>query len=174
MTRSGQRAFTHVQARFDALYRTYMSPLRQYFARRLDNRSEAEDLAHDLLIKIADRMEAGTIDNPEAFIFTAAGNVLRDRARHARIVAGYIQDSQVSGAHVEALSPEHVLMGKQSLDRLLDALKSLDQKSRDVFILHKLEGMKYAEIARLYGLSVSSIEKYMIKALAHIGNHAEL
>jgi RNA polymerase sigma-70 factor (ECF subfamily) len=44
----------------------------------------------------------------------------------------------------------------------------LDERTRDAFILHRLEGWKHAEIARAYGVSVSSVEKYIIKALAHL------
>ena len=49
---------------------------------------------------------------------------------------------------------------------VIDALEELDERSRDAFILHRLEGMKHAQIAELYGVSVSSVEKYIIKALA--------
>ncbi|MEM9965416.1 MAG: sigma-70 region 4 domain-containing protein, partial [Asticcacaulis sp.] len=63
---------------------------------------------------------------------------------------------------------------KQSLERIMVALEKLDGRARDVFILHRLEGMKYADIARIYGLSVSSIEKDMMRAIAHLASFAEL
>lgn len=53
------------------------------------------------------------------------------------------------------------------------ALEKLDERAREVFILHRLESMKYADIARMYGLSVSSIEKDMIRAIAHLARYAE-
>ena len=76
------------------------------------------------------------------------------------------------GSAVEELSPERVLEGRQSLASVLRALDELDERTRDAFILHRLEGMRHAEIADLYGVSVSSIEKYIIKALAHLAARA--
>jgi RNA polymerase sigma-70 factor (ECF subfamily) len=54
------------------------------------------------------------------------------------------------------------------LNIVLSVLEELDERTRDAFILHRLEGMKHAEIARLLGVSVSSVEKYIIKALARL------
>jgi len=48
------------------------------------------------------------------------------------------------------------------------ALLQLNERTRDVFVLSRLERMKYAEIAEMYGISVSAVEKHMIKALAHL------
>ena len=49
---------------------------------------------------------------------------------------------------------------------VLSVLDELDERSRDAFILHRLEGMKHAQIAEFMGVSVSSVEKYIIKALS--------
>jgi RNA polymerase sigma factor (sigma-70 family) len=77
-------------------------------------------------------------------------------------------DELAHRAGFEELSPERVLEGRQSLASVLRALDELDERTRDAFILHRLEGMRHSEIADLYGVSVSSIEKYIIKAIAHL------
>jgi RNA polymerase sigma factor (sigma-70 family) len=59
-----------------------------------------------------------------------------------------------------------VFDSRQSLNVVIAVLEELDERTRDAFILHRLEGMKHAEIAELLGVSVSSVEKYIIKALA--------
>ena len=43
-----------------------------------------------------------------------------------------------------------------------------------MFILHRLDGMKHREIAELYGLSVSSVEKHLRKAFAHVMKSVEI
>ncbi|MFP1132853.1 RNA polymerase sigma factor [Asticcacaulis sp. W401b] len=156
------------------LYKKYNAGLQRFFFRRVRNRDDAEDLTHDLLIKIAHRTDVEKMENPEGFLFAAATNALRDRARHAKVADGYLQGQGVLENSFEGISPERVLISKQSLDRILLALEKLDERARDVFILHRLEGMKYAEIARMYGLSVSSIEKDMIRAIAHLAEFANL
>jgi RNA polymerase sigma-70 factor (ECF subfamily) len=160
--------------RLEGFYTRYRKVVRQYFLKRVHNHAEADDLTHDLLLRIAQRMQREDIENPEAFLFTAAANLLRDRGRHQQIVDRYLADAPAHAENFEALSPERVVVSKQSLEQLLRALKELDPRARDVFILHRLEGMKYADIARLFGLSVSSIEKDIMKALVHIAKYAGL
>ncbi len=174
MTTDGRGQSAQRQAHLESFYAKYRKVVRQYFLKRVHNHAEADDLTQDLLLRVTQRMQREDIDNPEAFLFTAAANLLRDRGRHQQIVDRYLAEAPAHAENFEALSPERVVVSKQSLEQLLRALKELDPRARDVFILHRLEGMKYADIARLFGLSVSSIEKDIMKALVHIAKYAEL
>ena len=66
-------------------------------------------------------------------------------------------------------NPERVLVGKQTIQDVLDALAELDERTRDVFVLVRLENVQHREIAAIYGISVSMVEKLMMKAMAHLG-----
>ena len=146
----------------------YHQPLVRYFRRRVGTLEEAEDLTQEVFLRLVRRPDAEQIDNPEAFLFRTAVNLLRDRSRRGKTAASHLAEISDHQDRFEALSPERVLQGRQSLNSALRVLEELDERTRDVFILHRLEGLKYAEIANLYGVSVSSIEKYIIKALAHL------
>jgi len=150
------------------LSEAYHQPLVRYFQRRVGTREEAEDLTQEVFLRLVRRPDAEQIDNPEAFLFRTAVNLLRDRARRGKTYSSHLAEISDQQDRFEALSPERVLEGRQSLNSALRVLEELDERTRDVFILHRLEGLKYAEIANLYGVSVSSIEKYIIKALAHL------
>ena len=150
------------------LSEAYRQPLQRYFQRRVATREEAEDLTQEVFLRLVRRPDAEQIDNPEAFLFRTAVNLLRDRARRGKTFFSHLAEISDHQDRFEALSPERVLEGRQSLNSALRILEELDERTRDVFILHRLEGLKYAEIANLYGVSVSSIEKYIIKALAHL------
>ncbi|HVZ29732.1 MAG TPA: sigma-70 family RNA polymerase sigma factor [Asticcacaulis sp.] len=161
-----RRALEDINAR-------YRDVVRRYFLKRIGNHAEAEDLTQDLMVRLAQRLAQNPIENPEAFLFTTAANLLRDRGRRQRTASRFLADMAASRSeNFEALSPERVLVSKQSLRAILEAQAELDPRVRDVFILHRLEGMKYADIAKLYGLSVSSIEKDIIKALAHLARQS--
>jgi RNA polymerase sigma-70 factor (ECF subfamily) len=156
------------QAWFDHLSQSYRVPLTRFFQRRVGSKAEAEDLAQDVFVRLLRRMDGEPINDPEAFLFRTAVNLLRDRTRRDMTVnsnAAELADRQQT---IEALSPERVLEGKQLLRTALQALNELDARSRDIFILNRLEGMKYAQIAQLHGLSVSSIEKIIVKVVAHL------
>jgi RNA polymerase sigma factor (sigma-70 family) len=71
------------------------------------------------------------------------------------------------------VSPERVLQGSQSLAQLVAALRTLPERTRDVFMLRCFEGLKHAEIARLQGISVRASEGHLAKALACITHFLE-
>lgn len=51
-----------------------------------------------------------------------------------------------------------------------EALDAVSRRTRDVFFMHRLDGLSYAEIARRLGVSVSAIEKQMASALVAIAD----
>jgi RNA polymerase sigma-70 factor (ECF subfamily) len=173
-----QQVETPDDGQIDRLNARYRGPLTSYFLRRVRRRDEAEDLTQEVFLRMVRSLQrtdgdgGERIDNPEAFLFRTAVNLLRDRARRARTFAEHLAEAAHRDENIEVRSPERVLQGRQSLRSALTALEELDARTRDVFILHRLEGLKHAEIATLYGVSSSSIEKYMIKALAHLARRA--
>jgi RNA polymerase sigma factor (sigma-70 family) len=144
----------------------YRQPLTAYFQRRVRSRNEAEDLTQEVFLRLVRRLEVESIDNPEAFVFRTAVNLLRDRSRRSKTQQSHLVELTHQQAAVEELSPERVFDSHQSLAVVISVLEELDERSRDAFILHRLEGVKHAEIAELFGVSVSSVEKYIMKALS--------
>jgi RNA polymerase sigma-70 factor (ECF subfamily) len=53
---------------------------------------------------------------------------------------------------------------------LHQTIDELPQSCRDAFILHKLRGLSYREIAQLLDISESAVEKHIIKGLKHCRN----
>lgn len=151
-----------------ALSERYHQPLTAYFLRRVHSRIEAEDLTQEVFLRLLRRCEVESIDNPEAFVFCTAVNLLRDRSRRGKVQRSQLTELARQQEGMEELSPERLFDGQESLNIVLSVLDELDERTRDAFILHRLEGMKHAEIARLLGVSVSSVEKYIIKALARL------
>ncbi|HLZ77234.1 RNA polymerase sigma factor [Phenylobacterium sp.] len=160
------------EAFLERLSAHYRQPLIAYFQRRVGSRDEAEDLTQEVFLRLVRRLDVETIDNPEAFVFRTAINLLRDRSRRGKTSTSHLAELTQHQPALEDISPERVLDSRQSLETVLRALDELDERTRDVFILHRLEGMKHAELAALYGVSVSSIEKYIMKALAHVAMRA--
>jgi RNA polymerase sigma-70 factor (ECF subfamily) len=151
---------------------SYRQPLTAYFQRRVHSRNEAEDLTQEVFLRLVRRLDQDRIENPEAFVFRTAVNLLRDRSRRGKTFQSHLAEMSHQHASVEELSPERVFDSRQSLTLVLEVLDQLDERTRDVFILHRLEGMKHAQIASLYGVSISSIEKYVIKALTLLARRA--
>lgn len=155
------------------LAQRYRFPLNAFFARRVRSSSEAEDLTQEVFLRMVRRLGAGGFDNIEAFVFRTAVNLLRDRSRRGKTLASREVDFAQRIGEVDDLSPERVFDSRQSLRHVIDVLEELDERTRDAFILHRLEGMKHAQIAEVLGVSVSSVEKYIVKALSLLARRGE-
>ena len=70
--------------------------------------------------------------------------------------------------NVEGIEPERVLIGRESLSEALKCLNELGEQTKNIFILFRLEGMKQKEIAELYGLGISTVEKRVMLAMSHL------
>jgi len=154
------------------LAQRYRYPLTAFFARRVRSSSEAEDLTQEVFLRMVRRLGAAPIENIEAFVFRTAVNLLRDRSRRGKTLASREVDFAQRHGEVDDLSPERVFDSRQSLSIVVEVLGELDERTRDAFILHRLEGMKHAQVAELLGVSVSSVEKYIVKALTLLAKRA--
>lgn len=156
-----------------ALSSKYREALRRYFLRRVGDAQEADDLTQEVFVRIIRKSDMEAVENPEGFLFRAALNLLRDRSRQARTANAFIAEiTSHMGDNFEVLSPERVLDSKQVLRTVLKALDNLDPRMRNVFILYRLEGLKQTEIAAMYGISLSSVEKYIVKCQSYLSSHA--
>lgn len=151
------------------LARRYGNALQLFFIKRGLSRAEAEDLTQEVYVRIARMDDVSTIRKPEAFLFQAAANLLRDKARRDRVRRSTdhipIESCELPA---EDSSPFRVLAGKQTLECILRALNELPARQRDVFVLHRFEELTYTQIAARLGISVSAVEKHMMKAIARV------
>lgn len=111
--------------------------------------------------------DAGVLDS-KAYLYGASQNRLNDEfRRQSRHEPLGLDDLTDAGAALP-LDPEVALRTAQLADALKRALAELPLKPRQVFLWNKLEGYTQAEIAEKLGLTQSSVEKHMRRALTHI------
>ncbi|MFP3942617.1 MAG: RNA polymerase sigma factor [Alphaproteobacteria bacterium] len=154
--------------------RRYGEPLRRFFVKRGASSAEAEDLTQEVYVRITRMDGVDGIREPEAFLFQTAANLLRDNARRSQTRRTRdhvsVDDSRLAAG---TAGPDRVLEGKQSLEGVLNVLKALTTRQRNVFILHRFEGMTYSGIAEHLGISTSAVEKHMMKAISRLHQHLE-
>ena len=159
------------------LDRSFRGPLVAYFLKRVNSRNEAEDLTQEVFMRLVNHPDRNNGQTMEGYVFTIAANLLRDRAKsvatahHRRAQSLDLLDEKnaFSANLVEDRDPERVLVGRQTIRDVLEALAELGERTRDIFILARLENVQHREIAAMYGISVSAVEKAMMKAMAHLG-----
>jgi RNA polymerase sigma factor (sigma-70 family) len=148
----------------------YKNAISAYFRRRVRDPAEVEDLTQDVFMSLSRRAEIETIENVEGYIFQVAANLLRIKARTQKRRPAIIHEGTAdpNGRLVDEISPERVLLGRERWECFIDALHELPERARTIFILNRFEEMSGREIALRLGVSVSLVEKDMIKAIAHL------
>jgi RNA polymerase sigma factor (sigma-70 family) len=135
-------------------------------------RETAEDLAQDVFIKLWGRM---VTDQDRGLLFRAAQTVAIDYMRAQRVRTNYAQMAAPERRPAKGVAPDTAAAARQELDLLLQALDVLPTRTQRIFFLNRLDGLSYPEIARALGVSVSTIEKEMIRALdscrQYLANH---
>jgi RNA polymerase sigma-70 factor (ECF subfamily) len=146
----------------------------RYFGRRVRNATDVEDLVQDVFVRIAARDSTEPIQHLHGYVLTIASSVMADRARRLssrRAEAHVPFDPDLHGE--TDLDAARILGGRQELHAATLALLSLPERTRTVFILRRLEGCRVREIATRLGLSVSAVEKHLVRAVRHLSAEME-
>jgi RNA polymerase sigma-70 factor (ECF subfamily) len=138
------------QSAFDELYKRYSKPLLNFFYRMLGNdREKAEDILHDLFLKVIEKPES--FDGTKKFgtwFYTLAGNMIKNEYRSQQIRSEYRQQSLNMTSETVELNGE--LLDRQLFDkRLQKELDKLDADTRMIFNLRFVEEMSIKQIAEI-------------------------
>jgi RNA polymerase sigma factor (sigma-70 family) len=142
--------------------------LKNMLLKRGRTREQAEDLIQDAFLKMQEYCEkGGQVQKPEGFLVRTALRLAINARRDEHRDLYVDKDPDELAALLETSpSPDEVLEAEQCLKKMRDALDAVSRRTRDVFFMHRLDGLSYAEIASRLGISVSAIEKHMATALA--------
>lgn len=151
-----------------ALYQDHHIWLCAWLRRKLANPADAADLAHDTFLRLLCKppQQMQVLREPRAWLSTAAHGLMVDHVRRQALERAYAQTLALDPPALHP-SPEERLVLIETLVRVDTLLDGLAPKARSAFLLSRLEGLPYAEIARQLGVGLSSVEKYMASALRH-------
>jgi len=147
--------------------------LRGLLRRRGRTREETEDCIQEAYLKVIHYLQqGGEIKEPEAFLVRSVLNLARDlrEREHAELyVAQPVEELDLVDF---SAGPDDLLVAEQCADRLIKAWDSLGPRTQQVYYLHRVNGIPYAQIARTLRISVSAVEKAIARALTTLGKEA--
>ncbi len=150
---------------FPSFYQATLSPLRRYLTSMMKDPAEAQDIAHDAYLKIYETMQRKEIGRPQAFLFTIARrlalNFRMRRASRMRPEENTVLDREAMDAPDAATA----VMARQEREALMRAIERLPAGCRAVLVLRNQEELSHQEIADRLGLSTSTVEKHLARAL---------
>jgi len=155
---------------FDALYNRYSKKVYQFGEAILRSQGEAESLMQDVFMKLWENRQKIQKDSTvKYYLFTTTYNsaisIIRKKAREHEYV-NYLKSIQV----VDFGPVETEFEYKELSGKLDEAIAKLPSRQREVYILHKVNGLKYNEIAAQLKISVNTVENHMSRALKSIRN----
>ncbi|HEY4029527.1 MAG TPA: sigma-70 family RNA polymerase sigma factor [Caulobacteraceae bacterium] len=156
-------------------YLSRRDDLVRFFAARLRSMTAAEDLVQDLYVRVASLEGGEPVENPSAYLYRLASNLMLDRLRSDRR-SGAREDAWSQSQRLEMggeavadePSAEQNVAARQRMAKLARAVAELPPKTRRAFELHKLEGLTQEETARALGVSRKTVEKQISAALQRL------
>ena len=140
----------------------------RYVARRVKCLFTARDLVQEVYLRTL-RVDAGTVGNARAMLFEIAANLATDHARAEGRRARLLEESQeLLWGPAQEQSAEQQTCTADELERIGAALDRLPPRSQVIFHLNRFEGLTQKEIARQLGISRTSVEKHMRRALRRL------
>jgi RNA polymerase sigma-70 factor (ECF subfamily) len=153
----------------NTLYQQHCKELLHHLLRFVKCPEIAQDLVQESYLILV-RTSADTyIDHPRGFLYRTASNLALDHLRHNKIVERHQETAKFAEPSLQ-VGAESALADQQWKMMLHQTIGELPPRCRDVFILHKLRGLSYREIAKLLDISESAVEKHIIKGLQHCRN----
>ena len=150
-----------------AMYSEHHGWLHNWLRKKLGCSQYAADLAHDAFIRVLMLAEPQNIKEPRAFLATTAGRLLIDGARRRRIEKAYMEALVIQCADAGMPDPAAIHVALQALERIAEMLAGLPAKAREAFLLSRLDGLTYSEIATRLEVSSSTVKNYISSALVH-------
>jgi RNA polymerase sigma factor (sigma-70 family) len=147
--------------------------LLHWISRHRSNAAEAEDLLHEAFLRYELRKRQGPITNPAGFLLRAAANLAVDEHRKRRRLAPQPFELACQSWPDPAPAIDETLVLRARLKRVWQGLETLGKRTREVFLMHRLEGYKQHEIAATLGISRSAVEKHIAKADSFLTSWAE-
>ena len=146
---------------------TYYEELRRFVRRRTGSPSLADDIVQETWIR-ANATKAAMPANPRAYLYRVAGNLAVDQLR--RLSAR--ENSTFGLEPTEQIAcpsppPDMAAASREEFAILAEAVRSLPEKCRVVFLLHRGHGLKMREIADRLGISEKTVEKHIARAIVH-------
>ena len=152
---------------FDILYKNYSKKLFQFAFSILKSREESENIVQEVFLKLwENRTRIEKNSSVKSYLFSIAYNSTIDLIRKK------VKDSQFI-EYLESLQeiyeePDVNYEYKELTEKLHDIIHQLPQRQKEVYILHREEGLTYHDIAEKLHISVNTVENHMSRALKTI------
>ncbi|MBP9793816.1 MAG: sigma-70 family RNA polymerase sigma factor [Flavobacterium sp.] len=156
---------------FTTFFKSQAKLVRNYMYYKFKNLELAEDITQEAFIKLWQNCKDVPLEKVKSYIYTIANNSTLNAIAHQKIVLEYEKNNTQIDRSNE--SPEFLLEEEQFKIKLLTAINHLNESQRVAFLMHRIDGKKYTEIATELNISVKAVEKRIHLALLELKKEFE-
>ncbi|MCB0495595.1 MAG: sigma-70 family RNA polymerase sigma factor [Cyclobacteriaceae bacterium] len=152
---------------FEHLFDQYFESLRRFLYYKTGDIETSEDLIQETFLKVWSQREKVNKTTVKSLLYTIASNLAKNHFKHQNIVFEFASRQQV---REKVESPQQLLEASEFEKMLQDALASLSEANRTTFLMNRIDGLTYQEIAERLEISVKAVEKRMSNSIQHLYN----
>lgn len=160
--RSGKHEETLTDEEYRDYFELYYAALRNFVFFKSGDDGLAEDIAQDTFIKLWENRHNIDRKTVKAYLYTIAGNLTINQLKRRQLRFKFENTSE---RRTEGDNPEYLMQVEDFKKKLEEVIAQMPEGSREVFLMNRLDDLKYREIAERLSISVKAVEKRMSKAL---------
>lgn len=146
---------------FSALFNNNSKTIFNYIYYKFGNEEKAYDAVQEAFVKLWENCSKVPATKARSFVYTVANNLYLNVIKAEKVRLKYAD----RGLKATNESPDFIMEENEFKEKLDQALNDLPENQRTTFLLNRIDGKKYAEIAEMESVSVKAIEKRMHLAL---------
>ena len=154
------------------LFQKHASAVQRFLLRKSNDAQLAADLTQESFLRLAEQGNVERIDNSPAYLYRTARNLWIDHQRQQlRRKTDLLADEQLAEIADTSSTVEDIAAARERVESLQRLICELPERTQRIFRLNRIDGLTHAEVARELGISDSSVQKHLARALAHVMAH---
>lgn len=157
---------------FNEFYKTNIQFVTNFSSYKSNDKDTALDLIQEAFLKMWEKCSEISYEKAKSYLFTSVNNLFLNKLKHEKVVLNYAKNAPY--LDINNQSPEYLLEEEEFKTKLKNAIEDLTEAEREVFLMNRIDGKKYREIAELLNISQKAVEKRMSSALKKLRSKIEL
>ncbi len=147
---------------FSSIFNKHSKDLHNYLYYKFGELLNPKDKVQEAFIKLWENCSKISPDKAKSFLFTTGNNLMLNEVAHQKVVLKHQQTKPKSYTNE---NPEFLMQENQYMEKLQRALSNLTEAQRVAFLMNRVEGKRFKEIAEILDISTKAVEKRIYGAL---------
>ena len=147
---------------FSSLFKKYSKDLHDFLYYKFGELLNPKDKVQEAYIKLWENCSKITPSKAKSFLFTTANNLMLNEVAHQKVI---LKHQQTKPKTYTNENPEFLMQEEEYMKKLQTALSNLTEAQRTAFLMNRIEGKRFKEIADILDISTKAVEKRIYGAL---------